>query len=101
MTEDALLYEATGAVARLTLNRPKAMNAMNIALLTELDRRLAQIADDDGIRVVVLTGAGPALLRRRRLVRRGDEAGRPDCRKEPHRVAAHEGSRAHLRRQAP
>ncbi|WP_321922982.1 enoyl-CoA hydratase/isomerase family protein [Burkholderia sp. BCC1998] len=60
MTEEALLFETTGAVARLTLNRPKAMNAMNIALLTELDRRLAQIADDDGIRVVVLTGAGPA-----------------------------------------
>jgi len=60
MTEDALLYEATGAVARLTLNRPKAMNAMNIALLTELDRRLAQIAADDNIRVLVVTGAGPA-----------------------------------------
>ncbi|MBZ5795678.1 enoyl-CoA hydratase/isomerase family protein [Burkholderia contaminans] len=60
MTEEALLFEATGAVARLTLNRPKAMNAMNIALLTELDRRLAQIAADDDIRVLVVTGAGAA-----------------------------------------
>ncbi|MBY4742430.1 enoyl-CoA hydratase/isomerase family protein, partial [Burkholderia cepacia] len=60
MTEEALLFETTGAVARLTLNRPKAMNAMNIALLTELDRRLAQLAADDEIRVLIVTGTGPA-----------------------------------------
>ncbi|WP_321877187.1 enoyl-CoA hydratase/isomerase family protein [Paraburkholderia bannensis] len=60
MTEEALLFETMGAVALLTLNRPKAMNAMNSALLAELDRRLAQIAADDDLRVLVVTGAGPA-----------------------------------------
>ena len=37
MTEEVLLFEVAGAVARLTLNRPKAMNAMNMALVAELD----------------------------------------------------------------
>ncbi|WP_322044268.1 enoyl-CoA hydratase/isomerase family protein [Paraburkholderia sp. J67] len=60
MTEETLLFEPMGAVARLTLNRPTAMNAMNMTLLADLDRRLAQIAADDDLRVLVLTGAGPA-----------------------------------------
>ena len=60
MTEEVLLFEVAGAVARLTLNRPKAMNAMNMALVAELDRRLAQIAVDDAIRVLVVVGTGPA-----------------------------------------
>ncbi|WP_322051527.1 enoyl-CoA hydratase/isomerase family protein [Paraburkholderia bannensis] len=60
MTEEALLFETMGAVALLTLNRPTAMNAMNSALLAELDRRLTQIAADDDLRVLVVTGAGPA-----------------------------------------
>lgn len=60
MSEEALLLEVTGAVARLTLNRPKAMNAMNMALLAELDRHLTQIAADDAIRVLVVTGTGAA-----------------------------------------
>ena len=60
MTEEVLLFEVAGAVARLTLNRPKAMNAMNMALVAELDRRLAQIAVDDAIRVLVVAGTGPA-----------------------------------------
>jgi enoyl-CoA hydratase/carnithine racemase len=60
MNEDVLLFETIGAVARLTLNRPKAMNAMNLAILTELDRRLTDIAADDELRVLVITGKGPA-----------------------------------------
>ncbi|AOY94448.1 enoyl-CoA hydratase [Cupriavidus sp. USMAA2-4] len=60
MSEEALLLEVTGAVARLTLNRPKAMNAMNMALLADLDRHLTQIAADDAIRVLVVTGTGAA-----------------------------------------
>ncbi|TPG76396.1 enoyl-CoA hydratase/isomerase family protein [Pseudomonas arsenicoxydans] len=60
MSEDILLYEIAGSVARLTLNRPKAMNALNLAILAELERRLDEIARDDELRVVILTGAGPA-----------------------------------------
>ena len=51
MTEDVLLFEALGPVARLTLNRPKAMNSLNLAIVAELDRRLAEIAADDALRV--------------------------------------------------
>lgn len=60
MTADVLLFESIGSVARLTLNRPKAMNSLNLAMLTELDRRLSEIADDEALRVLVLTGVGPA-----------------------------------------
>ena len=60
MNEEILLYEVTDSVARLTLNRPKAMNSMNLAILAVLDRRLTDIAVDPDVRVLVLTGAGAA-----------------------------------------
>ena len=60
MNEEILLYEVTDSVARLTLNRPKAMNSINLAILAELDRRLTDIAVDPEVRVLVLTGAGAA-----------------------------------------
>lgn len=60
MPDDILIYEALGPVARLTLNRPRAMNALNLATLEQLERRLADIARNDEIRVLVLTGNGPA-----------------------------------------
>ncbi|MCU1751998.1 enoyl-CoA hydratase/isomerase family protein [Pseudomonas sp. 6D_7.1_Bac1] len=60
MTEDVLLYETIGPVARLTLNRPKAMNALNLAVLFELEQHLGEIAADDDLRTVILTGSGPA-----------------------------------------
>jgi enoyl-CoA hydratase/carnithine racemase len=60
MSDDVLLFETIDSVARLTLNRPKAMNAMNLALLAALDQRLNEIASDDGIRVLVITGSGAA-----------------------------------------
>ena len=60
MTEEVLLFETLGPVARLTLNRPKAMNSLNRVLMAELDRRLAEIAANDELRVLVITGAGAA-----------------------------------------
>ena len=60
MDEDIVLYEVVDSVARLTLNRPKAMNSMNLAVLAELDLRLTEIAIDKDVRVLVLTGAGAA-----------------------------------------
>src|SRR5664280_2568663 len=60
MTESVLLIETIGDVARLTLNRPKAMNSLNLAMLAELDRGLAEAEADDKVRVLVITGAGPA-----------------------------------------
>ncbi len=60
MSEAVLLFETLGPVARLTLNRPKAMNSLNLAMLAELEQRLAEIAANDELRTVILTGAGPA-----------------------------------------
>ena len=60
MTDPVLLTEALGPVTRLTLNRPKAMNSLNLALLAELERQLIAAAADAQSRVLVLTGAGPA-----------------------------------------
>lgn len=60
MDDDVLQVEIIGSVARLTLNRPRAMNALNAAMLRALDDRLAEIESREDIRVVVLTGAGAA-----------------------------------------
>ncbi len=57
---DLVLCERRGPVAVLTLNRPKALNALNRALLEGLEGRLAELAGEAGVRAVVLTGAGRA-----------------------------------------
>jgi len=48
-----------GAVATLTLNRPERRNSLSDALLTDLGAALAELRDDAGTRVVILTGAPP------------------------------------------
>ena len=60
MSESILLREDHGAVARLTLNRPGALNALSDALLAALRDAFAALANDRKIRVVVLAGAGKA-----------------------------------------
>ncbi|EIV91917.1 enoyl-CoA hydratase [Frankia sp. QA3] len=49
---------ADGRIARITLNRPKARNAQNRGLLVELGEAFARAEADDGVRVVILRGAG-------------------------------------------
>ena len=46
-------------VARLLLNRPRARNAQNLELLSELDDAFARAGADDGVRVVILAAEGP------------------------------------------
>jgi enoyl-CoA hydratase len=46
------------AVAVLTIDRPEAMNALDVATLEELRDRLTELRADDDVRVIVLTGAG-------------------------------------------
>ncbi|HVL16811.1 MAG TPA: enoyl-CoA hydratase-related protein, partial [Gemmatimonadales bacterium] len=58
MTYESLLYEVTGALARITINRPDKLNALNGAVIAELDRAIGEIARDPAVRGVVLTGAG-------------------------------------------
>ena len=47
-----------GAVRTITVNRPDKLNALNRDTLNELTIAFAQAAQDDAVRVVVLTGAG-------------------------------------------
>ncbi|HEY0833760.1 MAG TPA: enoyl-CoA hydratase [Azospirillum sp.] len=58
MTDPTLLTHSEAGVATLTLNRPDAHNTLSIALLTELERALATVADDPAVRVVVLAARG-------------------------------------------
>jgi len=58
--EPVLLRRDEGGVAFLTLNRPRARNALSVALMTQLEDSLAAIATDAAARVVVIAGAGPA-----------------------------------------
>ena len=55
---DSLLLERTGPVARLRLDRPDLHNAFDAALIAGLTSALEALADDDGVRVVMLEGAG-------------------------------------------
>ena len=55
-----VLSEDIGRVRRLTLNRPKALNALNGDLIAQLSRALADAAEDDSVSVLVLRGAGRA-----------------------------------------
>src|SRR5687768_16282940 len=53
-----LLVERDGAVATVTINRPKVLNALNAQTLDELRRTILVLKRDDGVRVVIITGAG-------------------------------------------
>lgn len=54
-----LLTEDIGAIRKITVNRPDKLNALNSATLLELDEAFGQAAADEGVRCLVLTGAGP------------------------------------------
>jgi len=58
MTFDNLLLERDGAVAVLTINRPRVLNALNSQTLDELRRAVLELKHDAGVRAVILTGAG-------------------------------------------
>jgi 2-(1,2-epoxy-1,2-dihydrophenyl)acetyl-CoA isomerase len=57
---DPVLYAQNAAVATITLNRPDAMNALNVATKEALLAALRRASADETVRAVVLTGAGRA-----------------------------------------
>jgi enoyl-CoA hydratase len=57
---DVLTVDVTDRVATVTLNRPEARNALSRELRRELRRAMAGLDADDGVDVVILTGADPA-----------------------------------------
>ncbi|HTF14198.1 MAG TPA: enoyl-CoA hydratase [Burkholderiales bacterium] len=60
MAFENILVETRGRVGLITLNRPKALNALNDALMNELGEALAAFDADDGIGAIVVTGSDKA-----------------------------------------
>jgi enoyl-CoA hydratase len=58
MTVDVVLAETRGPVGLLTLNRPDKLNALDYPLIDRLMALLDAFEADDGVRAIVLTGAG-------------------------------------------
>jgi len=58
VTYKTLLYEKADGIARVTLNRPEALNALNSTVYTELYDVFEAIENDAEVRVVVITGSG-------------------------------------------
>jgi 2-(1,2-epoxy-1,2-dihydrophenyl)acetyl-CoA isomerase len=83
-----LIWQQTGAVGRLTLNRPKTLNAWTTELGIELRRVMASEAAQDAVRALLITGAGRGFSSGADLksgfVAAGDAA--PDIRKELHEI---------------
>jgi enoyl-CoA hydratase/carnithine racemase len=59
MTESAVLYEQTGSVVVVTMNRPDKGNSINDQMRKELFEAWDRFAQDESARVAILTGAGP------------------------------------------
>ena len=60
MAYENILVETRGRVGLVRLNRPKALNALNDALMNELGEALAKLDGDEGIGAIVLTGSDKA-----------------------------------------
>jgi enoyl-CoA hydratase/carnithine racemase len=58
MDYTTITFTADGPIGLLTLNRPAKLNALNQAMIEELDHLLGELAANRDIRVVILTGAG-------------------------------------------
>lgn len=57
---ETVLYSVADNIATITLNRPEKMNAWNTALAADLSAALTEARDDDGVRAIIITGAGRA-----------------------------------------
>src|SRR3954454_7795959 len=58
MNFENILLQKKNSIAYVTVNRPKVLNALNMATMDELRAAFHEIKNDAGMRVVILTGAG-------------------------------------------
>jgi enoyl-CoA hydratase len=58
MPKKYLLVEIKDGIATLTINRPESLNALNSALLEELEAAFHELGSDPAVKVIILTGAG-------------------------------------------
>jgi len=53
-----ILYDVADGIAKITINRPKAMNALNVSTVKELTHAFDNARENDSVRVIILTGGG-------------------------------------------
>jgi enoyl-CoA hydratase/carnithine racemase len=58
MTYENILVEKKNSIAYVTVNRPRVLNALNMATMEELRAAFTDVKADPSVRVVILTGAG-------------------------------------------
>ncbi|HTR67487.1 MAG TPA: enoyl-CoA hydratase-related protein [Terriglobales bacterium] len=58
MTFENILLEKKNSIAYVTVNRPKVLNALNMATMEELRAAFTDVKNDPAVRVVILTGSG-------------------------------------------
>ena len=64
-TFETILYDVADGIATITLNRPDKLNAFTTQMMVDMIAAFDLTDADDDVRVVIVTGAGPRLLRRR------------------------------------
>jgi len=72
MSYETILYETTGPVATITLNRPQALNAISPQMTAELHTALDAADADASVRAIILTGAGRGFSAGYDIARRPD-----------------------------
>jgi enoyl-CoA hydratase/carnithine racemase len=81
---ETLLYDVAEGVATVTLNRPDRLNAVNTAMINDLVQAFGRADGDDGVRAVIVTGAGRAFCAGADLTGGGGTfAGRPGGAERP------------------
>src|SRR5260221_6685971 len=60
MAYETVIYDVKDGVATLTLNRPDAYNALNLALARDLFHATLEADEDRAVRCILITGAGKA-----------------------------------------
>lgn len=60
MDYETLLIEKKEGIGKITLNRPKVLNAINTTMLAELNQVFTEMDGDDEVNVIIITGAGKA-----------------------------------------
>ncbi|HEU4762554.1 MAG TPA: enoyl-CoA hydratase-related protein, partial [Gemmatimonadales bacterium] len=58
MSYDTLLFDVTDHIALVTINRPDKLNALNVTVIRELGDMAEQVASDDAMHGLIITGAG-------------------------------------------
>lgn len=58
MNYSNIIYEEVEGIAKITINRPKVMNALNLETFQELASAFSKVKEENSIRVVIMTGSG-------------------------------------------